>query len=706
MPGWRKMRSLFMSDEELGKKDDDHKLAISAGERRSSSWQPTRVPPRRSLRRIGLLLVVAAFIYLFVHNIPVLGPDNRMRRPDFPHSRGPPPSRSNRLPSEAAMHPPDPAMEAQTHAVALNNRGRNFNGPLKFLNLAESLQAISNTRGSQPNNRNVLFAAASLKSAATLLPMACQMGSGLKNYVHFALIGRSGISMEELWEINGIDKSCVVIFHDARPDYAGISSDRRLEKSVLRGFHHINTYMHPQAIITDGSSNEEAYFTRGLKQHIKLTKTSLIELPRFAPKSLDWITRLDSTALRMWNKIKIDILIQATPKSSGSLTRLLRSLSAADYTSSAIPHITIELLYHIDASTKRFLDSFAWPPSHITNPANERHISLRHRISPRKLTEEETSTRFLESFWPAQPQQSHVLVLSPHAEVAPHFFNCKSWAADANRNCFSDCALIDLKYLLLEYRYSAASEFHNWGRHLFGISLEQPFTTLVGQQLFTPPLFKNPEDINGQGTPNPFLWQAPTSNAVLILGERWMELHDFVSRTMQVQEVLDDVPMVLSEKAISKQYPSWLEYALKLARVRGFWFLYPGKEVAEHLATVHGEMYNMPEEYAGSKVSNPDDSGYEETERIRQNVRSAPETQLSSLSLLDTLPNNGYLWPLTALPITTWEGTEVDFRDFRTRANDFEFLFKGAVGECDLESAKGQKAYEMGSTQDLFCNLP
>ena len=128
----------------------------------------------------------------------------------------------------------------------------------------------------------------------------------------------------------------------------------------------------------------------------------------------------------MWNNIKIDILIQVTPKSTGSLIRLLRSLSAADYTASAIPHITIELPYQIDTSTKRFLNSFVWPPSYVPNPTNERHIYLRHRISPRKLTEEESVARFLESFWPANQQQSHVLVLSPHTEVAPQFFNCKS----------------------------------------------------------------------------------------------------------------------------------------------------------------------------------------------------------------------------------------------------------------------------------------
>ncbi|KAI0910085.1 hypothetical protein F4823DRAFT_388239 [Ustulina deusta] len=690
MLGWRKMRSFFMSDEELGKKDDDHKLVNSASQRRSSSWQPARVPPRRSLKRIGLVFVVAAFVYLFVHNIPILGPDNRMRRPEYPHTLGRPPSRPNKPPPEIAMHPPDPAAQAQTQtqaqAPALNTVERNFNGPIKFVNLAVSLQAISSTRGSQVNNKNILFAAASLKSAATLLPMACQMGMGLKNYVHFALLGRSDIHMDRLWEINGIDKSCIIIFHDARPNYAGISTDGRLEKSVFRGFHHLNAYMHPQAIILDGSNDEESFFTRGLKQHVKVSKTTLIELPRFASKSLGWITRLDSAALRMWNKIKIDILIQATPKSSGSLIRLLRSLSAADYTSSAVPHITIELPYHIDTSTKRFLDSFVWPPSYIPNPTNERHISLRHRISRRKFTEGEISTRFLESFWPAQPQLSHVLVLSPHAEVAPQFFNY-------------------LKYSLLEYRYSAASEFNNWGRHLFGISLEQPLITLDGEQPFNPPLFQHPEDISGpnQGTPNPFLWQAPTSNAVLFLGEKWIELHDFVSRTMQANEKFDVMPTVVSEKVISRQHSSWLEHILRLARVRGYWFLYPGKEVGGHLAAVHGELYNMPEEYAGSKAS---DASYEKIQRIRQKARSAPETQLSPLSLLDTLPNNGDLWPLTALPITTWEGTEVDSQDFRGRANDFELIFKGAVGGCDLETGKGQKVYEEGSTQDLFCNLP
>lgn len=246
-----------MSDEELGKKDDDHKPVKSVGQGRPSSWQPARVPPRRSLKRLGLVFVVAVLVYLFVRNIPVLGPDDRMRRPIYTSSQSGPPSRLYPPRHRDAMHPPDPAAQAQTQTVPVKTAGRTFNGPIKFNNLGSSLQAIANTRGGQANNRNVLFAAASLRSAATLLPMACQMAAGLKSYVHFALLGRSSIDMKQLWEINGIDKSCVIVFHgmidphrichlaecdladqlpDARPDYAGISLDARLEKAVFRGF--------------------------------------------------------------------------------------------------------------------------------------------------------------------------------------------------------------------------------------------------------------------------------------------------------------------------------------------------------------------------------------------------------------------------------------------------------------------------------------
>lgn len=57
-------------------------------------------------------------------------------------------------------------------------------------------------------------------------------------------------------------------------------------------------YMHPQAIIIDASSDEEVFHGRGAQQHARVTGNTLIELPRNAGKTLDWMTKLDSVALR------------------------------------------------------------------------------------------------------------------------------------------------------------------------------------------------------------------------------------------------------------------------------------------------------------------------------------------------------------------------------------------------------------------------
>lgn len=209
MSTWGKMRGFFLSDEELGKKDDDHKPSNSGSSLRQPNWHPARVPPRRSLKRIALVLVVAVLVFLFFKNMPVLGP--QMRRPSYAYtdlatsnSKRPPYNR----PQSSLSRPNTPQS---------NVPERIFNGPVRFLELAQTLHAISGTRGSMVINRNVLFAASSLKSAATLLPIACQMGTELKSYVHFALMSRSDIDIQELRKVNGIDDSCQIIFHGEIP---------------------------------------------------------------------------------------------------------------------------------------------------------------------------------------------------------------------------------------------------------------------------------------------------------------------------------------------------------------------------------------------------------------------------------------------------------------------------------------------------------
>lgn len=131
------------------------------------------------------------------------------------------------------------------------------------------------------------------------------------------------------------------------------------------------------------------------------------------------------TGWAAWHKVNIEILIQAAPGTSGTLARLLKSLASADFSAFAVPHLTIELPPKVDDATSAFLKTFQWPPARIYNPTQAKQLTLRHRIPRSSVTEEESSTRFLESFWPANPRFSHVLVLSPQAELSSQFFHCK-----------------------------------------------------------------------------------------------------------------------------------------------------------------------------------------------------------------------------------------------------------------------------------------
>lgn len=202
-------------DPELGvaKKDDDlySKGKASGGWRAKSS---PRVLPRKTFKRLGLLVLLAVAVYVFIHNIPTdLGPQDAKRRPQYGRSGAPGsgiwPSRD----TGPVKPDPVPVYEAvgdhQGAAVAV----RDYDGPVRFLELAESLHAISETKGSAPVNRNVLFIASTVASANALLPFACQMGKELRSYVHFAFISRSEIGLNQLREVNGIDEECHIIFH-------------------------------------------------------------------------------------------------------------------------------------------------------------------------------------------------------------------------------------------------------------------------------------------------------------------------------------------------------------------------------------------------------------------------------------------------------------------------------------------------------------
>jgi len=213
-------KAMLTGDEELGKKDDDHRYKPA---RRSgwAIWNHTF----RWRRRRTLLVVVGLFVvyyYFFGGASDEYGEaiEGRSRYPmgrpitsvyekpsaykggeDDDEPTGPPPGIHHPKHGEQAPHV--------------------YDGQIRFYRLASSLRASSSvTEGYEETNRNILFAVSSLKSAAALLPMVCEMSQWNRNHVHVAFMGRDDIPLEHLMEINGIDRAkCQAVWHDARPDY-------------------------------------------------------------------------------------------------------------------------------------------------------------------------------------------------------------------------------------------------------------------------------------------------------------------------------------------------------------------------------------------------------------------------------------------------------------------------------------------------------
>lgn len=407
--------------------------------------------------------------------------------------------------------------------------------------------------------------------------------------------------------------------------------------------------MHPQAVFLDGSDAEERSFVAALKQQAaKLNlQASIIELPAHAEENLSWVTKLDAASLLQWSKVSVEILVHAHAGASGSLIRLLKSLSAADFSACAIPHLTIELPEDIDPSTAQWLQNFQWPPHGRRETSTASQLTLRRRISRRGLTEEESSVRFLESFWPTDYLFSHVLVLSPQTELSPNFFHY-------------------LKMTILEYRYSSNALALGWDQRLFGISLDLPTTTLGG----TGRIASKADDSK------PFLWQAPNSNAALFLGDKWVELHGFVSQVLDVQHRSSATPALLADKLVSRDYPAWVEHALRLCQARGYWTMYPSAGLATNLATIHTDLYRQPEEYenGGTTTTKHGNSNNDDDD---------DEIVIRREALLKSLPNGGQLLRFDEMPLLAWDGTQTDVEGLDTAVSTYAAQFRRTVGGCE-----------------------
>jgi len=365
--------------------------------------------------------------------------------------------------------------------------------------------------------------------------------------------------------------------------------------------------------------------------------------------------------------VTVDLIVHAQKSASGSLIRLLESLKKADYFSSTHPRLTVELPNEIDEPTKQYLlNRFKWPPTENQNGPNL--LALHHRIPQHGLTVEENSIRFLESFWPADPANSHVVVLSPQAEVSPFFFHY-------------------LKYAMLEYKYSTRQYD---ATALLGISLNLPSTYLNDSTVFNPPLSKK--------LATPFLWQQPNSNAALYFGDRWVELHDLVSRILTSQKKLPN-SKILGTKEVSKTYPSWLEHILKLARARGYVTLYPNFESVDSLVSLHNDLFRLPDEFTKKPTGAPNgELGADVKEHLSLKHKERP---LVTSGFINYIKDGGKLPLLVDLPMIGFDGKTIDSSGLDSDAQEFADVFRKEIGGCD-EKAK-PKDMILGQTGDLFC---
>lgn len=463
------------------------------------------------------------------------------------------------------------------------SQSQNFDGPVKFYNLATTLRDAAGRHHYGQDNKQVLFAASDLSSAAALIPLACEMGNWRRSYVHMAIMGNAETPLDTIKIINGAaEDSCHITWHDARPDYASVSNNKRMETSVVGGLGHIGQFLEPTAIITTDLDDEDSFFARGVGKKVKQKQLTHIQVPRSEPSKLGFLSRLDAASLHMWHSASFDIMIQAPLESSGSLIRLLKSLTAADYTGFSPPRLIIDLPYKIDKATMDFLGGFNWPPFQYKTPGQNDHLVVRRRITEQRENPAEASLRFIESFYPSSPGGPHVLLLSPQVELSPAYFHY-------------------VKAHILEYKHSG----HAFGtsRDLFGISLETPSSFLNGSRFLLPDLSKAVASTTTVPNPNkgPFRWQAPNANAALYFADKWIEAHSFLTkrRTASLNRKTQGY-LAGQAKLVTKDSPAWADYFLEFMRNRGWSLHYPAllsDKTTNAIATVHNELFQMPEEF-------------------------------------------------------------------------------------------------------------
>ena len=145
-------------------------------------------------------------------------------------------------------------------------------------------------------------------------------------------------------------------------------------------------------------------------------------------------------------------------------------------------------------------------------------------------------------------------------------------------------------------------------------------------------------------------------------------------------------------------------------RARRYSLLYPNFSVDdEAIATVHDELYQVPEEYPrepSAPASIPELNPDEPLSLVYEKKDSPPpnaERSLSSSSLLSILPNSGDLPEIPDLPLLAFDGSSLTQKQANDDAWAFTEAYRRDIGGCKSETEVTKR--EPNSALDLFCHF-
>lgn len=188
----------------------------------------------------------------------------------------------------------------------------------------------------------------------------------------------------------------------------------------------------------------------------------------------------------------------------------------------------------------------------------------------------------------------------------------------------------------------------------------------------------------------------PGTDAMLIFGDKWVELHGYLSQLQDQPQGAADSKSELLAKQVTTKVPAWAEHMLQLSRLRGYLTLYASKATASSIITVHDDLVDVPEEFLDQERQPIPPKATESAKK------DADDDKPSNIGMLKTLPKNGELVHLLHMPILSWDGKATTREEIRVQARNHLQKFRTEVGNCaahDGPTAKDRLA------RDLFCKI-